>query len=566
MKHGFYLSWILPSLLVLSCRDPEKAAAEVPDRAIAVYNEGSVTPEDLDREILKLPPQHRPSSEDDAIGWYEALTQKIVADRILLQEAKLIGADKDPQFLALERQIQRNVYSDHFLASHALADKTVTEEKLRDYYDTHRDQYHRKAKRRVFHLFKRTGPNVSKVELVAELAGVRERILSGESLSELAKQVSDSESRHLGGDLGFIEKGRFSEDFDKIVFSLEKGVPSQPIATADGVHLFLVQNIIEAQIFEIEQIRPFIAAALSAEHRKEHLRTLAASLQEPAGAFVPDAEEIKNLSHTGDAGTLIMRIGDFQLTLGRFQQRLMDKRRLMGGKLPADFTVQLLQEIRNREIIFQHIRAAGLPDLPENAFREKREEELIAFFAKRKMRLSLERDPERLLNHYQNNQMRFCTPLKLHLRRLTAPIGDRPSELMARLEGFSRQLNRGRTTLAEIAQSTNGKIRDLGMRSPTQIAAVDLRALLFATTLQPGAFSPPYRWGDHLILLEAVERAEPKSLPFPVVREQVLNDYLQNYTQKVFEEITRRLLQDARFRFFPDRIAALRPIKDLATR
>ncbi len=543
--------------LLLTCRNATHNSEETPQGALAVYDGGIVTAEDVDREMLKLPADYRVLTDGHMVERYEALAQKIVVDRILLEEAKLIGSDSNPQFQALARQIERNVYSDHYLASHDMPLTALTEEDLKSYFEANRDEFVRSAKRHVFHMFKRKAEGQTKEELVREMEALRNRVLAGESLSELVAEHSDSESRHRDGDLGYIEKGQFSADFDAIVFSLDKDIPSQPIVTADGVHLFMVQSIIRQQVFEFKQVRQQIIGTLFARKKMERSNQIVEGIGVPPNSFVPDDSEVARFSQNGDAGTTIMRIGDFQLTLGRFNQLLADRKRQLGGKAPADLIKNLLQEVRNREVIFQHMREVGFPELPDNEFQVKRDEELIAIFAQRKMRLLLERDPQRLQDHYQNNQMRFCTPLKLHLNRLTVTLGSEPSEQMAHLESLSKQLNQGLSNFEQVAIDTYGTISDLGLLNMAQISSIDPRAPFYLSALQSGAFSPPYRWGDHLILLEVRQRIEPAPLPFSLVRDAVLTDYLQNYSQKVFEEISDSLLESVHFKINPNQPVTL---------
>ena len=70
---------------------------------------------------------------------------------------------------------------------------------------------------------------------------IRDEILSGLSFSEAAKKYSaDPGSKDQGGNLGYVPRGTFVKEFDKVVFTIEKNVLTEPIKTQYGYHLIEV--------------------------------------------------------------------------------------------------------------------------------------------------------------------------------------------------------------------------------------------------------------------------------------------------------------------------------------
>ena len=70
---------------------------------------------------------------------------------------------------------------------------------------------------------------------------IRKKIISGLDFSEAAKTFSDDiNSKSSGGNLGFVTRGVFVPEFEKIAFTLEKNVLSKPIKTEYGFHLIEV--------------------------------------------------------------------------------------------------------------------------------------------------------------------------------------------------------------------------------------------------------------------------------------------------------------------------------------
>ena len=70
---------------------------------------------------------------------------------------------------------------------------------------------------------------------------VKNEILSGLSFEEAAKKYSaDPGSKDQGGNLGYVPRGTFVKEFDRVVFTVEKNILTEPIKTQYGYHLIEV--------------------------------------------------------------------------------------------------------------------------------------------------------------------------------------------------------------------------------------------------------------------------------------------------------------------------------------
>ena len=71
---------------------------------------------------------------------------------------------------------------------------------------------------------------------------IRNKILNGKiSFDDAAKEYSaDPGSRDRGGNLGYVPRGTFVQEFDRVVFTIEKNVLTKPIKTQYGHHLIEV--------------------------------------------------------------------------------------------------------------------------------------------------------------------------------------------------------------------------------------------------------------------------------------------------------------------------------------
>ena len=71
---------------------------------------------------------------------------------------------------------------------------------------------------------------------------IRNKILNGEiSFDDAAKTFSaDPGSKDRGGNLGYVPRGTFVQEFDKVVFTVEKNILTEPVKTQYGHHIIEV--------------------------------------------------------------------------------------------------------------------------------------------------------------------------------------------------------------------------------------------------------------------------------------------------------------------------------------
>ena len=68
---------------------------------------------------------------------------------------------------------------------------------------------------------------------------IRDRIMDGESFSDLARAYSECSSRGDGGDLGRFSHAQMTRKFSDAAFALSVGELSEPVHTEFGIHLIL---------------------------------------------------------------------------------------------------------------------------------------------------------------------------------------------------------------------------------------------------------------------------------------------------------------------------------------
>jgi peptidyl-prolyl cis-trans isomerase D len=148
-------------------------------------------------------------------------------------------------------------------------DKTAIEE----YYFDHEEEYNLPKKIRARQILIRIPQNSSqekKEKARKKTEMIIKRLKKGEDFSKLAREYSEDSSARKGGDLGYFKKGEMIQEFDKVAFSLKKGEISHPVLTPFGYHIIKVEDIKEASIKELKDVRDEIEKKLT-ENEADYL-------------------------------------------------------------------------------------------------------------------------------------------------------------------------------------------------------------------------------------------------------------------------------------------------------
>jgi peptidyl-prolyl cis-trans isomerase C len=159
--------------------------------------------------------------------------------------------------------------------------KTVTEEEIQEYFETHKVQFDGTEVRasQIFLAVASMQDPQQVTAALSKLAGIQKEILGGLKFAEAAKKYSDSPTGAKGGDVGwFLYEGKVSPQLAKTAFSLKPGEMSQPFTGVKGVHLCLVTDRKEGQL-GLEDARTIVMQAMSNEMWTRKIKSLRAAAQ-----------------------------------------------------------------------------------------------------------------------------------------------------------------------------------------------------------------------------------------------------------------------------------------------
>ena len=257
-------------MLMMVASGPSAGAAS--NRIVAIVNDEVITEGDITSQVTSLlrdeeVPAPSPEQEGEMRA---ALLERLIEQRLIIQEAKRKGASVDSSDVAqrlqqlhdrlgtkeaYERMLRESGLNEEQLKTkireQLMAQKRIDEE-VRAKVALSPTELAQVAARPVasegkeeveaYHLLIRVKPDRSAEQALALANDLRRRISQGEEFTVLAKDYSDDPHAQEGGLLGWIRPGELLPELDHALFSLAPQEVSMPVQTRIGIHLLKAGN------------------------------------------------------------------------------------------------------------------------------------------------------------------------------------------------------------------------------------------------------------------------------------------------------------------------------------
>jgi peptidyl-prolyl cis-trans isomerase C len=181
------------------------------------------------------------------------IKEELIAREVFMQEARKRGLDASEEYkgqLELARQtiLIRQLFAD-FQKKSPVSDADIQAEYDKFVAENGGKEY------RARHIL---------VELEADAKALIAEIKKGASFEELAKKVSkDPGSGANGGDLDWAAAGSYVAEFSDAMVKLSKGqMTDEPVKSQFGFHIIRVDDVREAELPKLEDVKPQIAQQL----------------------------------------------------------------------------------------------------------------------------------------------------------------------------------------------------------------------------------------------------------------------------------------------------------------
>jgi len=224
----------------------QPAAPAAADPVVLTVGSEKITQSMFQEIIASLPAQQQSQLQTPEAR--RSLAEQVAELKVMAQEAR---ARKLDQSAAVKAKVA--LQSDQILANAVYQELTAgdaDDASLRAYYAEHKQDWDQVKARHI--LIRMQGSRVpvreghkdlTADEALAKAKEVRVKIVGGAKFEDQAKIESDDVgSGENGGDLGTFGAGQMVPEFDEVVFKAPVGQVTDPIKTAYGYHLILIEE------------------------------------------------------------------------------------------------------------------------------------------------------------------------------------------------------------------------------------------------------------------------------------------------------------------------------------
>ncbi|MEM6796398.1 MAG: peptidylprolyl isomerase [Acidobacteriota bacterium] len=556
--------WGTPVLLLAAaCGESAPPADDV----LATYGSAAITVQQVERASLAR--RAEPLVAEQQLEAYRQTARRLATRAIILERSR--SGSSDPQ-LPPERldKLRRESLLALFLERRsASVSGDFDPASVETFYEEHRERFRQDGRRQVWHLFRRHRPGEEPADTNALLISLRERIDAGATFMQLAQEYSDSETRLLGGRLGWILEGRLPAPLEKIVFGLALNEVSDPIPVPGGAAIFQVTEIIEKRDYPLEDVR----LAISRYLRQRALRdALLEDLNPPetspeSGDLVLEGDALIRLLQNASAEEEVLRLGEYVLTAGEFREVM--ERLLLQPLVPWQPTQEeQIERIYAQQVEDQRLYIAaleeGFPRAGDQAELERRlrfrsDDAEIDRWIEEEIRRRIRDDAKTLRGFYEDNAFLYQSPPSYQLESLLLPIGKDVAAQLEALERARASLIAGETTLADVAERFEGAVSDLGWVGPARLQTFEPKVRHYVLGLGATGYTIPFQLNDRLSMVWVKGRRPPEQLAYDDVVDRVAEDYFDRHRQRFYRDLADQLLEDEGFRFYADRVDASAP-------
>ncbi|HET8900137.1 MAG TPA: peptidylprolyl isomerase [Rhodanobacteraceae bacterium] len=206
----------------------------------------------------------------------------LVVRELLRREVARLGLDQAPDD-GRETPEERGI---RLLLEQAVEDRVPSEDDCRRYFEQNAERFKAPDRIRVRHILLAAAANDAHGRIAARTEAERliEELKANPMLfADFAARHSDCPSKTEGGDLGWLQRGQTTPEFDRQVFRLRAGLAPFPVESRWGYHVVSVDAIAPGEMQDFENARAQIADYLELQVRQRELQYYLLGLEQRYG-------------------------------------------------------------------------------------------------------------------------------------------------------------------------------------------------------------------------------------------------------------------------------------------
>ena len=273
---------IVPTPAPVSLPDKPKESVKIPKKisdpvvlasnVIAYINESPVDINEFqevfaNRNLEKLPSYLRKEYDKNRKNFIKQLIDNKVIEVASNDES----FSDDQEFINELEEAEKQIKMKYYYEKYIISKIKITEKDKKKYYKNNISKYSSPEKIRAKHILISLKKNPLPAQIsnaFQKAALLRQRVMEGESFSEIAAAESDCPTRVKGGDLGFFQKGQMVPEFELAAFPLNKNEVSGVVKTEFGYHIIQLTDRIKKRKLSYDEVENDIQKELYAQLEK----------------------------------------------------------------------------------------------------------------------------------------------------------------------------------------------------------------------------------------------------------------------------------------------------------
>lgn len=204
----------------------------------------------------------------------------LVVRELLRREVERLGLGAEAEVLGRETVEEASI---RVLLEREIEDRVPSQDDCQRYYGQNRERFHSPDRIRVRHILLgaaaddvtgRFNARSEAERLIAELKA------APALFTDFAMRHSDCPSKEQGGELGWLQRGQTTPEFDRQVFRLREGMAAFPVESRWGYHVVSIDEIAVGVALEFEEVQAQISDYLELQVRQRELQHYLQMLQE----------------------------------------------------------------------------------------------------------------------------------------------------------------------------------------------------------------------------------------------------------------------------------------------
>ena len=237
--------YICLSILLLLCSCAKKDDSKV----LVTIDNDKMTLQEFNKELDRIPVNMKMLVATQS--GKKSYLDKLIVKRLLLREAGKDKMDTDKEFQQRLADIKDQLLIESLLKKKITADAKISDEELKKYYETNKDNFKREREIKTRHILLKTEEEAKQIQ---------GRLLKGEDFVELAKKYSIEPNAGVsGGEIGFLPKGSLVPEYEEAAFKLNKvGQISGIVKTQFGYHIIRLEGAKPPAYVPFDEVKDFI--------------------------------------------------------------------------------------------------------------------------------------------------------------------------------------------------------------------------------------------------------------------------------------------------------------------